>query len=98
VSRSLRLTLATLALALVGLLAFGLTSAISGPPLGARETERALAVWGEGKPGSYRCERLWLDEWDYRCRFENAAMGWIFLEVRVDRDGIVERSVNGRYR
>lgn len=97
-SRSLRLALAALGVALVGVLAFGLAAGLAGPALGAQDTERALAEAKEGRPGSYHCDRLWLDYWDYRCRFENAATGWIVIHVRVDRDGIAERSVDGRYR
>lgn len=37
-------------------------------------------------PGSF-------DYWDYRCRWEEPATGWIVIDVRVDRGGVVERSV-----
>lgn len=90
---SLRLAVLAAALALAGVLAVGVVEAVAGPDLGARETERALAAHGKGRPESYRCERLWLDYWDYRCRWEVPATGWVVVNVRVDRNGVVERSV-----
>ena len=81
------------ALALVASLAFGVAQVVAGPALGAHETELALASHGKGRPESYHCERLWLDYWDYRCRWEEPATGWIVIDVRVDGDGVVERSV-----
>ncbi|HET9214448.1 MAG TPA: hypothetical protein VFN93_06815 [Gaiellaceae bacterium] len=92
--RSLRLAVLAAALALVGALVFGVVEAVAGPDLGAHETELALAAHGKGRPESYQCERLWLDYWDYRCRWEEPAVGWIVIDVRVDRDGVVERSVD----
>ena len=81
------------ALALVAALIFGVAQVVAGPALGAEATERALASSGHGRPESYHCDRLWLDYWDYRCRWEEPATGWIVIDVRVDRSGVVERSV-----
>ncbi len=81
------------ALALVAALVFGVTAVVAGPALGADETERALASHGKGRPNSYHCDRLWLDYWDYRCRWEEPSTGWIVIDVRVDGSGVVERSV-----
>ena len=81
------------ALALVTALVFGVAAVVAGPALEADETERALASHGKGRPESYQCDRLWLDYWDYRCRWEEPATGWIVIDVRVDGSGVVERSV-----
>jgi hypothetical protein len=91
--RSLRLVVLATALALVASLAFGVAQVVAGPALGANETELALASHGNGRPESYHCERLWLDYWDYRCRWEEPETGWIVIDVRVDGDGVVEHSV-----
>jgi len=91
--RSLRLVVLVTALAFVAALVFGVAQVLAGPALGADETERALAAHGKGRPESYHCDRLWLDYWDYRCRWEEPATGWIVIDVRVDADGVVERSV-----
>ncbi|HEU4450726.1 MAG TPA: hypothetical protein VFR63_12190 [Gaiellaceae bacterium] len=90
---SLRLVVLTAAVALGGALVFGVVEAVSGPDLGAHETELALAERGRGQPETYRCDRLWLDYWDYRCRWREPAVGWVVIDVRVGRDGVVERSV-----
>ena len=82
------------ALALIGALVFGVVEVAAGPALGADETERALASHGKGRPESYHCERRWLDYWDYRCRWKEPATGWIVIDVRVDGNGVVERSVD----
>lgn len=92
--RSLRLVVLATALALVTALVFGVAAVVAGPALGADETERALAAHGEGRSESYHCDRLWLDYWDYRCRWEERATGWIVIHVRVDGSGVVERSVD----
>jgi hypothetical protein len=92
--RSLRLVVLATALALIASLSFGVAQVVAGPALGADETERALASHGKGRPESYHCERLWLDYWDYRCRWEERATGWIVIDVRVNGSGVVERSVD----
>jgi hypothetical protein len=92
--RSLRLVVLATALALVAALVFGVAAVVAGPALGADATERVLASSGHGRPASYHCDRLWLDYWDYRCRWEEPATGWIVIDVRVDDDGVVERSVD----
>lgn len=81
-------------LALAVALVIGVVEAVAGPDLGTHETELALAADGRGRPESYHCERLWLDYWDYRCRWEEPATGWVVVNVRVDRNGVVERSVD----
>ena len=91
---SLRLAVLAAALALAVALAVGVVETVAGPDLGAHETELALAADGRGRPASYRCERLWLDYWDYRCRWEEPATGWVVVNVRVDGNGVVERSVD----
>jgi hypothetical protein len=91
--RSLRLVVLAAVVALVAALVVGVSQVLAGPALDAEETERLLAAGGRGRPASYHCDRLWLDYWDYRCRWEEPATGWIVIDVRVDGEGIVERSV-----
>ena len=91
--RSLRLVVLATALAVVAALVFGVAAVVAGPALEADETERTLASHGKGRPASYHCDRLWLDYWDYRCRWEEPATGWIVIDVRVNDEGVVERSV-----
>jgi hypothetical protein len=85
--RSLRLVVLATALALIAAPVFGVAAVVAGPALGADETERALASHGQGRPESYHCDRLWLDYWDYRCRWEEPATGWIVIDVRVGGGG-----------